>query len=169
MDKSTVEEVIEVKPIVKEQLQRPPFDTPLIALNTNVATSLRQQMEQLKIPSKSEVSQEASTEVADGTACKHGGCKAVSTRSEAHWGLSERKQSQTAMSIQTLYPVVWLLYEVKHLELSLWFYWDLDESLPKSHTQMPFFSNIVVSIVDRKNCAIWSSTASTYKWKKFKE
>jgi len=84
VDKSTVEEVIEVKPIVKEQLQRPPFDTPLIALNTNVATSLRQQMEQLKIPSKSEVSQEASTEVADGTACKHGGCKAVSTRSEAH-------------------------------------------------------------------------------------
>uniref|UniRef100_A0AAR5Q5P6 Cysteine and histidine-rich domain-containing protein n=1 Tax=Dendroctonus ponderosae TaxID=77166 RepID=A0AAR5Q5P6_DENPD len=64
--------IVEVKPIVVSSLERPPFETPLILIEPEIAPSLKSQIssiEQLQSVKKID-----SDEISIGTNCKNGGC-----------------------------------------------------------------------------------------------
>lgn len=64
-------DIIEVRaPVAGPQLQRPPFETPLVLLETHIAESLKQS--QPNTEQKTPVSEDGN--VAIGTSCKNGGC-----------------------------------------------------------------------------------------------
>ncbi|XP_063619241.1 cysteine and histidine-rich domain-containing protein morgana [Cydia splendana] len=64
-------DVIEVRaPIVGPQLTRPPFDTPMVALEAHIADSLKQLVQNSQKP----VAAADDGNVTIGTSCKNGGC-----------------------------------------------------------------------------------------------
>ncbi|GLH11776.1 Cysteine and histidine-rich domain-containing protein [Gryllus bimaculatus] len=79
VDKSKADEVIEYKapePLVREALERPSFDSPLMTLKVDVSPALAQQVQSLKLGSNSQETP-VSSEIPIGTPCKNGGCKQV--------------------------------------------------------------------------------------------
>ncbi|CAH1101575.1 unnamed protein product [Psylliodes chrysocephalus] len=68
-----LEEVVEIKPIIATTLVRPPFDTPLITVKPNIASSLQQQMNSTQPKQEIQIADDDG-EIAIGTTCKNGGC-----------------------------------------------------------------------------------------------
>lgn len=77
VDKATAHEVIEVRPPVKESLERPPLNTPLVEVKPDIAPSLKQQLESLEKVNSSDDQVLDNALPPVGTSCKNGGCKAT--------------------------------------------------------------------------------------------
>ncbi|KAJ8919102.1 hypothetical protein NQ315_012087 [Exocentrus adspersus] len=65
-------EVVDVKPLVRKSLERPPFDSPLVTMKPEIAPSLNQMINANEMK---EVQEKGSDEIVIGTSCKNGGCK----------------------------------------------------------------------------------------------
>lgn len=70
-------EVIEVKPIVPSSLKRPSYDTPMTAMQPELAPSLKQQVNNAKTNETKAVEKTESGMVEIGANCKNGGCSVV--------------------------------------------------------------------------------------------
>ncbi|XP_015522605.1 cysteine and histidine-rich domain-containing protein morgana [Neodiprion virginianus] len=82
VDKSRMNEVIEVKPLVKNvnlSLPRPPYDSPQVTLIPVVSPALLQQIEGLAV----QVTTSTETQIPIGEMCKRKGCKASYTKTLA--------------------------------------------------------------------------------------
>lgn len=79
VDKSKADEIIEYKApkeLVRESLERPPYESKLVSLKVDVAPALVQQVQSLEIGCNSS-NLDSTSDIPIGTTCKNGGCKQV--------------------------------------------------------------------------------------------